>query len=199
MKRHFSLHPQGPCQDFGERMSLQNLNFERDKATRQNAPPYEIREATDADIPAIRLLVNAAYRELADMGLNYTATYQDEAVTRERISKGRAFILVVKNEIVGTVLFTSQNYFTNRKSGYVSQLAVQPNLKRLGLGSILMDLCERAARSEGYDSVQLDTAKPALHLVNWYTSRGYKIVGETRWEGKTYESWIFEKDIALRS
>ena len=25
--------------------------------------------------------------------------------------------------------------------------------------------------------------------------RGYQIVGETRWEGKTYESWIFEKQI----
>lgn len=32
-----------------------------------------------------------------------------------------------------------------------------------------------------------------LNLVDWYLRRGYEIVGEMRWEGKTYDSWIFEK------
>lgn len=161
----------------------------------EGAPIYEIRDANDADIPAIRLLVNAAYKELADMGLNYTATYQDEKITRSRISKGRAFVLLLKNDIVGTVLFTEQNYFTNLKTAYVSQLAILPSLKRSGLGTRLMELCEDLARAEGYDAIQLDTAKPAEHLVEWYKKRSYNIVGETKWEGKTYESWIFEKPL----
>lgn len=58
-----------------------------------------------------------------------------------------------------------------------------------------MNFCEDLAKSEGLDAVQLDTAKPALHLVTWYQKQGYKIVGETKWEGKTYESWIFEKEM----
>jgi predicted N-acetyltransferase YhbS len=151
------------------------------------------RFASDSDIPKIRLLVNSAYKELSEMGLNYTATYQDEQTTRNRMSGGRAFLLEKDNELAGTVLLTNKNYFTNKNSAYVSQLAVVPSLKKQGLGSLLMDLCEDLARQEGYDSVQLDTAKPAGHLVEWYLKRGYKIVGETKWEGKTYESWIFEK------
>ena len=157
---------------------------------------YRIGLIGDSDIPAIRVLVNIAYKELADMGLNYTATYQDEKITKERISNGSAFaIFSEKDEVVATVLFTKKNYFTNSNSGYVSQLAVHPSLKRSGFGTILMNLCEEIAQHEAYEAVQLDTAKPAHHLVSWYKKNGYQIVGETKWEDKTYESWIFEKRI----
>ena len=149
----------------------------------------------DSDVPDVRVLVNRAYQELADRGLYYTATYQDEATTRERLSKGRAFVLLHESKIIGTALFSVQNHFTHRQTGYISQLAIAPEYKRLGLGSILMDWCEGLATAENFQGVQLDTAKPATHLVTWYQSRGYKIVGETQWEGKTYESWIFEKFI----
>ncbi len=156
---------------------------------------YVIRPVVDADIPAIRKLVNAAYQELADMGLNYTATYQDDVITRDRVSKGRAFALTDQDAILGTVLFAEQNYFTKRRTGYVSQLAIAPSLKKSGLGSLLMDLCEEIAAREKFEGIQLDTAKPAKHLVEWYQKRGYEIVGETRWDDKTYESWIFEKSL----
>lgn len=156
---------------------------------------FYLRPVKESDISAIRLLVNSAYKELADMGLNYTATYQDETITRDRIRKGRAFVLVKNDEIVGTVLFTIENHFTNKKSGYISQLAIKPTLKKSGLGTILMNFCEDLARIQGLETIQLDTAKPAMHLVNWYQKQGYKIVGETKWEGKTYESWIFEKEL----
>jgi predicted N-acetyltransferase YhbS len=151
------------------------------------------REVQDADITNLRILVNASYKELADMGLNYTATYQDAQITRERISKGKAFVLERDGQIVGTVLLKEENWFTAKNSAYVSQLAVTPALKKQGVGSLLMDLCEDLAIRKGSESIQLDTAKPAGHLVAWYLKRGYKIVGETKWEGKTYESWIFEK------
>lgn len=166
------------------------------KMRRGTAPSnIQIRESRDSDIPAIRRLVNAAYRELADQGLNYTGTFQDEDITRDRISKGRAFLLLRNQEIIGTVLFTVKNYFTGRKTAYVSQLAVTPALKRSGLGSLLMDFCENLAKKEGFEAIQLDTAKPATHLTSWYKKRDYRIIGEVQWEGKTYESWIFEKDL----
>jgi ribosomal protein S18 acetylase RimI-like enzyme len=156
---------------------------------------HNFRIANDRDISNIRLLVNSAYKELADMGLNYTATYQDEQTTRERISKGRAFLLEKNVLLIGTVLLKQENWFTGKNSAYVGQLAVLPHLKKHGFGSLLMDLCEDSARKVGFESIQLDTAKPAMHLVAWYLKRGYQIVGETKWEGKTYESWIFEKTL----
>lgn len=141
----------------------------------------------------IRSLVNKAYQELSDMGLNYTATYQDVETTIERMSSGQVFILKKQNQIVATILYSKKNYFTNKNTAYVGQFAVLPELKRQGLGTYLMDFCEQLAQQQGYEGLQLDTAIPATHLVKMYEKRDYKIVGETQWEGKTYRSYIFEK------
>lgn len=152
-----------------------------------------LRISIDQDIPILRKLINAAYKELSDQGWNYTATYQDEETTRQRISKGRAFILELNGNIVATILFFKENHFTNKNTAYVGQFAVAPEFKKNGFGTLLMNYCEDLAKAEGFDGIQLDTAKPAVHLVNWYLKRGYLIVGETHWEGKTYDSFIFEK------
>ena len=167
-----------------------------DRTIQHNGEIFFLRLANDKDIPSIRTLVNIAYKPLGEMGLNYTGAYQDEQITRDRLKNGRGFVLEKQNKIVGTILFTVQNYFTNKRSGYISQLAIEPNLKGTGLGTILIEACEELARNEGFEAVQLDTAKPAEHLVKWYLRRGYEIVGDTRWEGKNYESWVFEKAIA---
>jgi predicted N-acetyltransferase YhbS len=160
---------------------------------------YRLRPANDSDVSAIRLLVNDAYKELADMGLNYTATFQDETITRNRMAKGRTFVLEQNDRIIGTVLFTVENYLSQKKTAYVSQLAVDSKLKKCGLGTLLMEHCEDLARREGFEGIQLDTAKPAKHLVEWYLRRGYAILGDAHWEGKTYESWIFEKPLSAEA
>jgi ribosomal protein S18 acetylase RimI-like enzyme len=163
------------------------------KTIRHKDQTYSLRLATDADVPSLRSLVNAAYKELSDMGLNYTATYQDEETTRQRMQKGRVFVLKLNGAIVATILFSAENYFTKRKTAYVGQFGVSPELKKRGLGTLLMDYCEDLARAEGFEGLQLDTAQPAVHLVEWYKKRGYVVVGETHWEGKTYDSFVFEK------
>lgn len=155
----------------------------------------KIEEALETDVPELRILVNSAYKELSDMGLNYTATYQDEEKTRERMKEGKTFILREENQIIATILYFKKNEITKRNTAYVGQFAVTPKYKRSGLGSLLMDHCENLALKEGFQAIQLDTAKPATHLVNWYLKRGYEIVGSVQWEGKTYESFIFEKSL----
>lgn len=158
-----------------------------------NGQKIILRAATEVDVPALRILLNSAYKELADMGLNYTASYQDEETTRQRIAKGKAFALELRGKIVATILYSKENHFTAKNTAYVGQFAVLPELKKSGLGSFLMDHCESLACAEGFDGIQLDTAQSAQHLVDWYIKRGYKIVGETQWTGKTYRSYIFEK------
>ena len=163
----------------------------------QNGKSYEIRPVRDADISTITKLVHLAYQKLADMGLNYTASYQDNLVTRNRIDDGRAWVLTEDHEILGTVLLTERNLSTNRPTLYISQLAVHPALQGTGLGGRLMDFCEQIAVAENYQGIQLDTAKPAKHLVSWYEKLGYVIVGSTKWTEKTYESWILEKALPV--
>jgi ribosomal protein S18 acetylase RimI-like enzyme len=154
---------------------------------------YQLSEADVSMASEVRSLVNRAYQELSDMGLNYTATYQDVETTIQRMKTGQVFILKKQSQIVATILFSKKNYFTNKNTAYVGQFAVLPEFKRQGLGTYLMDFCEELAQQQGYEGLQLDTAIPAAHLVKMYEKRGYNIVGETHWEGKTYRSYIFEK------
>lgn len=118
---------------------------------------FILRTATEADIPPLRKLINEAYKELSDKGWNYTATDQDEETTRQRIAKGRAFVLELNSQIVATILFSEENHFTKKNTAYISQFAVSPEYKKNGLGSLLMDYCEALADAENYHGVQLDT------------------------------------------
>lgn len=160
---------------------------------RHGAHRYHLRSAVPSDAPKLRLLLNAAYKELADLGLNYTATYQDEADTLEQILNYRVFVLLQGDDLIGTINGRDENWFSGLRSFYLGKFAVRPDLKGTGLGHLLMNYAEDIAAAEGYESIQLDTAKPATHLVERYQRRGYKIIGETHFEGKTYDSWIFEK------
>lgn len=155
-----------------------------------------LRKSKESDVPELRVLINSAYKELSDKGLNYTATYQDEAKTQERLSKGQGFVLTnFQGKIIATILMSEENYFTQKKTAYLGQFAVLPTLKKQGLGSLLLDFCEQLAKEQNYEAIQLDTAIPADHLVKMYLKRGYKIVGEIQWEGKTYLSYMFEKKL----
>lgn len=152
------------------------------------------RLAFETDVPALRRLVNAAYRVLGEMGLNYTGVFQDEEITRQRMRGREVYILEDEGVLVGTVTFSVEEE-DGERYGYVNQLAVEPSRQRQGLGGRLMDIAEERARDLGLRSVRLDTALPAHHLVRWYAARGYVEIGRTRWSGKTYESVIPEKSL----
>ncbi|MES2770090.1 MAG: GNAT family N-acetyltransferase [Bdellovibrionota bacterium] len=158
-----------------------------------NSKKLLIRRALDSDVPALRILLNSAYKELSDKGWNFTASYQDDQETLQHIQSRRVFVVFEEKELIGTVSLRDENWFTNLHTMYIGKLAVHTKLKKSGIGTSLMKFAEEIASYDGYHGIQLDTAKPAEHLVKWYQNLGYKIIGDTQFEGKTYESWIFEK------
>jgi len=160
-----------------------------------NLDDFFIRLATMEDVPALRMLLNAAYKQLADSGLNFTAAYQDDAGTAHGIEKGRTFVLELADRLVATVRVRIENLHDDHHCLYISRFGVLPELQGHGIGLRLLHFAEHIARREGYPSLRLDTAKPAEHLVRFYQSQGFQIVGPIQYEGKTYSSWILEKYI----
>lgn len=154
-----------------------------------------IRLANESDVPELRQLVNAAYRELAEMGLNYTGTYQDEEITRSRMQGRDVYLAFLTGRLVATIS-TDIRVQNGRTTMYISQFAVAPDLKRQGIGRFLMNYVERLAREHGIDRLGLDTATTAHHLVRFYSDLGFRVVAEDHWEGKTYRSYIMEKNLA---
>lgn len=151
-----------------------------------------IRLADEADVPVLRVLVNEAYRQLADLGLNYTGTYQDEQITRNRMQDKEVYLAFLDNQPVGTISLRVEQ----KKQGrvlYISQVAVDPARQRQGIGKLLLQLAKQRAIELGISTLQLDTAIPATHLVNMYTKAGFQVIEEVHWRDKTYNSYIMQK------
>lgn len=141
-------------------------------------------------------MVNDAYRPLAEMGLNFTGTFQDEDITRERMRDAKVFVLKRDDRLIGSISLRQDPIpELGFDCVYINQLAVHPELKGTGLGSYLLDFSEYFTVQSNLERLRLDTAIPAKHLVEMYLRRGFRVVNEVQWDGKAYRSYIMEKNL----
>lgn len=153
-------------------------------------------------VTEITSLLNRAYKRLADQGMRYLASHQDDTITWSRISKGECYLGVRSEDarIVATVVFVPPgvgdaecNYYQRPGVAWFQQFAVEPDLQKRGIGSRIMDLIEGRAQELGADEIALDTATTATRLIAMYQKRGYEIVDGADWEVTNYQSVIMRK------
>ena len=144
-----------------------------------------IRLATLADVPALRLLVERAYRgDSARRGWTHEADLLDDERTDEEelaatLADPAARILVSEDHdrFTGTVTIT-------RKSdthAYLGMLCVDPALQAAGLGRRLIAAAEaQAVRDFGASVMEMTVIDQRPELIAWYERRGYARTGETR-------------------
>lgn len=161
-----------------------------------------IREFTNLDsIEDLTDLLHESYAVLADLGLNYVATYQDVEVTRRRIERGVCFVAEIDTRLVGTITYypPSQSkgspWLDSKEVAHMGQLGVRSDFRMHGLGTELMGTVEKAARHDGARELALDTAEPATHLIEWYERLGYRFIEYADWEMTNYRSVIMSKTL----
>ena len=146
-------------------------------------------------------LLHRSYSELADMGLKYVATHQDDDVTQSRVSSGRCFVAEVDGVIVGTITFHPPSqaghapWLDRTDVAHFGQLAVDPQYQKRGIGQRLISTAESQAVVDKAYEIALDTAEPARHLIDWYARLGYRIVETMRWDVTNYTSVIMSKKL----
>jgi GNAT superfamily N-acetyltransferase len=162
-----------------------------------------LRRLSVSDSPyELTAMLHRAFSRLGQMGLNCTCVDQSVEVTRERSGKGKCYIAVCDERIVGTITFCrpdpgSRSVWYHRRSvASVHQLGVDPEFQGAGLGTALLGFAESWARARGYRELALDTAQPARHLLAFYRGRGYRIVESVWFPGKRYRSVILSKVVA---
>lgn len=169
---------------------------------------FTLRPLADSDsIEALTALLHASYASLAAQGWNFTAVDQSVQTTRERVASGQAFVVVdAGGDLVGTVTVAPPKRPDGRYLGdpvpacyqqpdtaILAQLAVHPSCRGQGVAERLMDAAEAWALAQGYAHVALDTAVPAQALRLRYERRGYTLIGDVQWAGKTYRSVLMRK------
>ena len=146
-------------------------------------------------------LLHRAYKTLADMGLKYVATCQSVEITRKRLKNGTCFVAELDGRIVGTVLYRKPGqpkgcaFYERPDVAHISQMGVEPDLQRRGVGAKLMRYVEETAARDGASELALDTAEQATHLIDWYERLGYRFVDYVNWDVTNYRSVIMSKRV----
>lgn len=84
------------------------------------------------------------------------------------------------------------------RRAWLNQLAVSPRLRGRGLARRLWELGARWAERAGADSIGLDTAAPARHLVRLDEGWGFTPRETIHWPGKRYDSLVMLRALPAR-
>jgi ribosomal protein S18 acetylase RimI-like enzyme len=143
-----------------------------------------LRLATPADLPALKALVESAYRgDTARDGWTHEADLLDgERVSAAELAATLAaeqhrLIVAEDGQVIGTVTITDRR----DGSAYMSMLAVDPLRQTGGLGRKLIAEAERLAASDFAASLmEMTVISPRAELIAYYERRGYARTGEIR-------------------
>lgn len=175
----------------------------------RSADPVIRRLREDDSLEDLTGLLHRAYAPLAAAGMHYVATHQSVDVTRSRCAKGECWVAERAGRIVGTVTLVPPGGASGAdepelyRRPYVavfSQFAVDPELQRGGVGSLLLAHIESRAAALGAATIALDTSEHAHDLIAWYLARGYHHAGRADWRPVVnYESVLLAKPLSLRA
>lgn len=140
--------------------------------------------ATPADAPALKALLEAAYRgDSARRGWNHEADIlDDERIGIEELEALLAdpavTILITRDyeTLIGCVAVTRKD----SAMGYLGMLCVLPTLQSGGLGRRLLDAAEDHGRAIGITRMEMTVIDSRESLIAWYQRRGYASTGERR-------------------
>lgn len=140
--------------------------------------------AAPADAPALKALIEAAYRgSSARRGWNHEADILDDERTApgelEAMLADPAVAILIACEgaaLIGCVAVTVKG----TALAYLGMLCVAPDLQSAGLGGRLLAAAENHARSRGCDCIEMTVIDSRAALIAWYERRSYLRTGETR-------------------
>lgn len=143
-----------------------------------------ISAASPADAPALKDLLEAAYRgDSARQGWNHEADILDDEriglqELEEMLVDPAVTILTARDggALIGCVAVTRKD----EALGYLGMLCVSPTLQSGGLGRRLLDAAEDHGRAIGLATMEMTVIDSRTSLIAWYVRRGYAFTGETR-------------------
>nr|WP_168554367.1 GNAT family N-acetyltransferase [Novosphingobium sp. SG720] len=146
----------------------------------------KFRLATLADLPALRTLVERAYRgDTARQGWTHEADLLDDERTSDAelaaaLAAADKRVIVAEagdGALVGTVTLVG----LPGSKAYLGMLCVDPDVQAGGLGRALLAQCDAMAKTElGARAIEMTVIDRRPELIAWYERRGYVRTGETR-------------------
>ncbi|WP_083237417.1 MULTISPECIES: GNAT family N-acetyltransferase [Burkholderia] len=148
-------------------------------------------------------LLHRAFARLGQMGLNCVCVDQPAAITRQRALAGECYVAVCNGHLIATMTLHTRDALSDcelyRRCGVATlrQFGVDPIWQGRGVGRAMLTCAAHWAAARGYTRLALDTPQPAAHLIDFYTSQGFRVVDVMHFAGKGYDSAILCKPTAI--
>jgi ribosomal protein S18 acetylase RimI-like enzyme len=141
--------------------------------------------ATNHDIPAIKVLLNTAYRgESSRKGWTTEADLiagdvrTDENDLEQVMGKQGSIFLLVKSN--NDLLQACVNLQQHGNKIYLGMFAVQPDLQGKGVGKTMLQAADEYAISRGCGAIYMSVISARNELIAWYNRHGYLPTGEIK-------------------
>jgi len=140
-----------------------------------------ITKATSADIPALNILINSAYRgESSKKGWTTEAdllegkrTTEEELIQTIEDPKNTILKFTEDDKIIGSVLLVEKE-----QQLYLGMLTVSPELQNSGIGKKMLAEAENHAKTLGLSSIIMTVISVREELIAWYKRHGYVDTGK---------------------
>lgn len=140
-----------------------------------------VRLAIVKDKEELRELILRAYAPIRELGINFAATTADLELVEKNIKNNMCYVLEEDGRIIGTCSLRMPWGLQPGPCGFphIYWFAVDPDLKKKGVGSFLLDWIEKNIVRDTLKSpaVTLGTANKHPWLVEMYEKHGYERVG----------------------
>ncbi len=163
-----------------------------------------IRKATFEDITSIMKIVQET---IIEMG-NYNNTQWDENYPKESnfiedINKGELYVIDENGELGGFACINKvepEEYkdLAWKQDGtalVIHRMAVNPEFRRKGIGSRLINLADKLAQEQNIKILKTDTYSLNTKMQGLFKKCGYTFVGKINFLGKEKQFYCYEKTV----
>ncbi len=143
-----------------------------------------ITPATIADIPALVLLVNSAYRgESSRKGWTteahlITGARTNETSMSKMFRRPGSVLLKACDETGNIIACVHLEQQVNHL--YLGMLTVSPDVQAKGIGKQLLNASEEYAKQKNLDAIEMTVISVRSELIDWYIRHGYHKTGEMK-------------------
>lgn len=154
-------------------------------------------EETSFSYEDVTVLLHTAFQERLDQGLYFTTSRLSSADFRQRARNG--IVLVAFDPKSQKLLGTAMTHFRQDAAGILyaeeEHKGIMPDVKRMGIGSLLENSLQQLAREGGTCYIITDTATGAKSSIRFHLKNGFFKWKLVSFSSTDYYSIVFRKQI----
>lgn len=164
----------------------------------------ELRKADIEDLDIILDIYKKAIREMnSKIIYQWDEIYPDQIILKQDILNKQMYVGILDNVIVSAVV-VNREFDEEYRNGHwkydqfavIHRLCVHPAYQNKKVAKSIMTKIEELLRTEGIQSIRLDTFSLNPYALNLYEALGYLKVGEVNWRKGLF--YLLEKKLDVK-